>query len=187
MTLTVAQTVALEALEVAFGPSEVTANRVKVSHADYYRDSAAQYAKYVVDGYACYKMATDPDFAEAQKKALAEEQRVMMEKRAERADEVRDAVVIGFLSGLMAKISKKFPKAEAYFEANKEGAVLHVAERDSLTLINVAYSRDEKRVYTLVESATWNEDVTHIRGSVSPREQLEGFDAVLAYLEAGNE
>lgn len=184
MTLTVAQTIALETLELAFGPTEIMVERVKVSHADSYLDGATSYAKYVLDGYACYKLATDPEFAEKQRLALAEEQRKRMEKLAERADEVRDAVVVGFLSGLMVKIAKKFPESQAYFEVHSTGADLNVADKNGLTLIDVAYDKNSKRVFTQVEAETWNEDVTNIRGSVSPREQLVGFASVLDYLDA---
>lgn len=182
MTLTVAQTVALEALEVAFGPSEITAAHVKVRELDGYIGGVERYAKYVLDGYACYKLASDPDFAEAQRKALAEEQRIRMEKLAERADGVRDAVVIGFLSGLMAKMSKKFPEAEISFDMN-EACVMLLVEKEGHEL-QVTYYRHRKEVYTLIEDVEYTEDVTHIRGSVSPREQLNGFAALLDFLEA---
>ena len=177
MTFTPAQTTALEALELAFGPTKMEVGQV-------HRGSVAHYPRWVeiqieaaLGNYAAHKLASTLDFAEQDRLKREADAR----RRAERAEGVRDSIVIGFLSGLMPKIARTHLGAETTFEVNGNGASLLVD--NGADELQVTYYRASKEVYTLIEGVEYTEDVTTVHGSVSPREQLNGFAAVLDYLD----
>jgi hypothetical protein len=50
----------------------------------------------------------------------------------------------------------------------------------------MTYVRSERRIVTtLGEDKVWHDDVTYIKGSESPREQLDGLAALLDFLTDG--
>jgi len=178
MEFTEEQTAVYEAAEKVFTFTPPTVEDVNKGSVPSYLVYAEQSMAAGLYYYGLHKLAGGIDFAELERLKQEERDRKLIERGAE----VRDTIVIGFLSGLMAKIGKKFPGAETNFALTGEGAELLVD--NGADEILVTYHRAQRKVSTAVEGQTWEEDVTLIKGSVSPRQQLEGFAAVLNYLDA---
>lgn len=185
-TFTEEQAAALDALEKAFGPTEISAARVKVAHAAMYARDSRHYLTYALENYGNYRLASDPEFAEAQRKALEEEARKRAEKLAERSAGVRESVVMGFMTGLMSKCAKASPESVVEFGTWDRGFDLTLDGNNFYITLN--YDRETYTLATNIDanSVTVHEgkdDLTLISGNYSPREQVEGYRAVVDFLD----
>jgi hypothetical protein len=185
MSFTEEQIEALEMMEEVFGPTEINAQSVKVSRLPDYEYAATAYLKYALDGFACYKLASEPEFAIAQEVARQEEERKRAEKQAARAGEVREATVMGMMTGLVPKASKA--AGEVMFDITDKHLLLTVW-RGVDRIVLMAYDKETLVLETNVAGEIFSENMWRISGNSRPREQSKGLDAVHVYLDglAGN-
>lgn len=191
MIFTPAEVTALEALELASGPTEISTVHISANRAEEYRYNAQRYVGYALDAYATYKLASDPEFAEKQRKALEEEARKRSEKQAARSGEVREAVVMGFLSGLLPKLNRDLG-GQVTFEVEKDFFVLQAQKplgTSISTMVSIVYNRSNFYLATFVAGKDYLESLKEISGNSRPRDQVEGLEAVHVYLDglAGND
>lgn len=185
MTFTPAEVTALEALELAFGPTEISTGHIKANRVDEYERGGKMYLGYALDAYGYWKIASDPDFAANEAKRQEEENRKRAEKLAARSGEVREAVVMGFLSGLLPKLNRDLG-GQVTFEVDKDFFVLQAQTPTGTsvsTMISIVYNRSTFYLATFVAGTDYLENLKDISGNARPRDQVKALEAVHVYLD----
>lgn len=187
-TFTEEQAAALDALEALFGPTDESFLKNVTS-----RDGLGEYGythwinrslKDSLIYWMQYKHALSVDWDAVERARKLE----LAKKLAERKAGVREAVVLGFMSGLLPKISRAAPEADVTFETNKETFELDVVFESFSHNISMVYDRETRQMYTrivrperLADGHT--DDLTGISGNLAPAEQVKGYAAVVDYLD----
>lgn len=178
MTFTPEEAEALEALSKIFVVPDITLADVR-EHYNYH-----EWARNGIEGaltyYAYAKLKDSTDWEEIQRRKNEEFAR----KLAERSEEVRLGTMTGILSGLLPKISKAIPEgARVLFDITEEEISLTVLHENQ-PILSVEYYKGSLDLSTSVDGHHYLEDTTYLNGNTSPRQQLEGINAIHVYLES---
>jgi hypothetical protein len=180
MSFTKEQIEALEGLEKVFFEANVSVHDVDERHVDQYLGWVFNHLGHALRYYAMHKLASTIDFEEIARLRREEYER----KLAERLDEVRDGIVLGAFHSLLSKAQKSPKVTEVRYESGDGFTTLIGFDPDEAFVMT--YVRSERRIVTtLGEDKVWHDDVTYIKGSESPREQLDGLAALLDFLTDG--
>lgn len=181
MTFTPHQIEALDALEGEFGPTDPYLHNVTSrEHVDGpygYEHWITRSLTEALRSWGQYKYALSVDWGERE--------RVEREKReaayAERAEGVRENLVMGLFTGLMTKASRV---GDVAFDSVGSAILLSVRETGGTkVLFQMAYVKETRMLETAVDAKVFTEDLTMLAGHTRPREQVMGLDHVHTYLE----
>lgn len=181
MSFTEAENAALGALAEGFPVPEVNVMDVEASHSKHYLKQVRNLAVNVIYYAKMYDMSVDPGLAADKEVILAERRKTEDAKLAARIVETREAMVSGWLAGLIPKANKaggdvSFEIDDSYFSLTVYGET----GRD----VVMEYDRESRTVATKV-GGEWlaEEDWTMVSGNKRPSEQSSAYEAVQAFLE----
>lgn len=182
---TVEESKALDALREAFGGTEIDVLDVAEMHADHYVKSARNYAMNAIHYSQLYQASTDPGLAEEKDKRYAEIKAVEDAKKIKRLAEAREHLVSGWLAGLLPKIQRRMPDSNTTFSLGEEAfEFFSEADRfDDYYEIDFTYYRADYSVVIRVNELSFQEDWSTLDGNTSPREQSNGYAAIVDFLD----
>ena len=183
------QEAALNALEGEFGPVDPYLHNVRNAQ---HVDDEYGYAHWIkrslteaLRSWGQYKYALSVDWEAEERKRKLEEAR----KLAERKAGVRESVVLGFMSGLLPKITRIAPKADVTFEVGEEVFELHVIFESFAHYSYMAYDRETHVLKTRIVrperlADECEEVLTLVNANTSPTEQVTGYNVFVKHLES---
>ncbi len=180
MSFTEEETAALDALEKVFGehPADIAHVSQHVPSADYVKGNV----RGTLSWWADFKLKQGIDFDEIDRLKREARDNAL----AERAQGVRESIVLGFLSGLLPKINRDLPDSEVEFYTSPEGFELQASGWKYTIALD--YNRETFALKTSIFSEgidviDLSEDLTLVSGNTRPRDQVKGLEAVHEFLD----
>lgn len=128
------------------------------------------------DVHATYTLVQSEGWKEIQRLQQEEKERL----EAQRWERSRDNILVGILSSLTMKFRKSLPDSEIGFTIDGDGALVTVAA--PTTFIEVEYDALNRILYTVIDEATFEENVTKVDGNQAPTAQFKGLAAIYEFL-----
>lgn len=176
MGLTAEQREAFEELEKVYGAAEVDLSDIR-GFVDYdlYADRCVRAA---LSYYAYLKLAESTNFEEIVR--LREEER--LRKLRERSVEVRANIMYSIFTSMSSKINGSFPGAAVSMASNDTTLSLMCSTGKS-NYVTVVYTKGSFVLQTSINDDTYVDDATTVQGSLAPRAQLTGIEALMTFIE----
>lgn len=174
---------ALRALEDAFGPfEEPNPEHIEPIFVGSYGRSVRNYAGYAVEHFKAAVLAADPELPAIKQKLREEKARVNALKNAHRAQDIRENLASGILSGLIPKSRKA---GRVNFEVSDWNISLVVRKsHSSEEIFELNYDRQDFTLNGHLNDKDFEtEDWSVMNGNGRPRDQSVALNTVVEYLE----
>ncbi len=170
----------LDALQEEFNVPEATFGSVSRYYKDEYGKTMHNWlVENVLTNWARHKLSQTVDWEEIDR--LQKEE--ALRKLAERAEPIRANIVGGAFNQLLARVRVSELVQSVQYEMEGAYTSLIAYDKAEREVFSIIYTPDDRKVLTILGDQQWNEDVTNIHGSASPRTQLVGLDALLKWLD----